>query len=45
MLQPLDLGTIQNFMVHYHQRYVLPKVDERKTASDVVKSAKYIDGN
>ena len=40
-LQPLDLGVIQNFKVHYRQyflRYVLSKIDECDSASDVVKS-------
>ena len=40
-LQPLDLGIIQNFKVHYRHfflRYVLSKIDECETASEVVKS-------
>ena len=40
-LQPLDLGVIQNFKVHYRRyflRYVLSKIDECDSASDVVKS-------
>ena len=40
-LQPLDLGVIQNFKLHYRKlflRYVLSKIDECDTASDVVKS-------
>ena len=40
-LQPLDLGVIQNFKVHYRHfflRYVLSKIDECDKASDVVKS-------
>ena len=40
-LQPLDLGVIQNFKVHYRQyilRDVLSKIDECDSASDVVKS-------
>ena len=38
ILQPLDLGIINNFKIHYRQlflRYVISKIDE---ASDVVKS-------
>ena len=40
-LQPLDLGIIQNFEVHYRTlflRYILSKIDECETASDVVQS-------
>ena len=40
-LQPLDLGIIQSFKVHYRHlflRYVLSKIDECEKASDVVKS-------
>ena len=40
-LQPLDLGIIHNFKVHYRHlllRYVLVKIDECDTASEVVKS-------
>ena len=38
-LQPLDLGIIQNFKVHYRRhflRYTLSKIDECESASDVV---------
>ena len=41
ILQPLDLGVINNFKVHYRQlflRYVISKIDEVDKASDVVKS-------
>lgn len=41
ILQPLDLGIIQNFKVHYRHyllKYVLSKIDECDTATDVVKS-------
>ena len=37
-LQPLDLGIIQNFKVHYRRfllRYVLSKIDECESASEV----------
>ena len=37
-LQPLDLGIIQNFKVHYRHfflKYVLSKIDECETASEV----------
>ena len=37
-LQPLDLGIIQNFKVHYRNlflRYILAKIDECDSASDV----------
>ena len=40
-LQPLDLGIIQNFKVHYCHfllRFVLAKIEECTTASDVVES-------
>ena len=40
-LQPLDLGIIQNFKLHYRRyflRYVISKIDECDKASDVVKS-------
>ena len=40
-LQPLDLGIIQNFKVHYRSlflRYVLAKIDECDSASEVNKS-------
>ena len=40
-LQPLDLGIIQNFKVHYRSyflRHVLAKIDECSCASEVVKS-------
>ena len=41
ILQPLDLGIIKNFKLHYRQyflRYVISKIDECDKASDVVKS-------
>ena len=40
-LQPLDLGLILNFKVHYRYlflRYILAKIDECVSASDVSKS-------
>ena len=40
-LQPLDLGIIQNFKVHYRKlflRFVISKIDECETASEVIKS-------
>ena len=40
-LQPLDLGIIQNFKLHYRKllmRFVLAKVEECTSASDVTKS-------
>ena len=41
MLQPLDLGIIQNFKVHYRHfllKYVLSKIDECDTVTDVIRS-------
>ena len=41
MLQPLDLGIIQNFKVHYRTlflRFVLSKIDACETASEITKS-------
>ena len=41
MLQPLDLGIIKNFKVHYRHfllKHVLSKIDECDRATDVVKS-------
>lgn len=41
MLQPLDLGIIQNFKVHYRTlflRFVLSKIDVCETASEITKS-------
>ena len=41
ILQPLDLGIIKNFKLHYRRnflRYVISKIDECDKASDVVKS-------
>ena len=40
-LQPLDLGIIQNFKIHYKRRllqYVLARIEESESASEVVKS-------
>lgn len=40
-LQPLDLGIIQNFKMHYRTlllRFVLSKIDECETASEITKS-------
>ena len=40
-LQPLDLGIIKNFKLHYRRfflRYVISKMDECDTASDIFKS-------
>lgn len=40
-LQPLDLGIIQNFKLYYRKllmRFILAKIEECTTASDVVKS-------
>ena len=45
MLQPLDLGIVQQFKVHYHHfllKYVLSKIDECDTATDVVMSVNII---
>ena len=44
-LQPLDLGLIQNFKVHYRNyflRHVLAKIDECTCASEVCKSILYL---
>ena len=41
VLQPLDLGIIKNFKIHYWRyflRYIISKIDECDKASDVVKS-------
>ena len=41
MLQPLDLGIIQNFKVHYRKLFlgfILTKIDECSNASEIVKS-------
>ena len=41
VLQPLDLGVIQNFKTHYRKRflrYVLAKIDECTNAAEVAKS-------
>jgi len=41
ILQPLDLGIIKNFKLHYRRhflRYVISKIDECDKASDVVNS-------
>ena len=40
-VQPLDLGIIRNFKMHYRKpflRFVISKVDECNTASEVTKS-------
>ena len=40
-LQPLDLGIIQNFKTYYRKlllKYVLSKIDECDTSSEVAKS-------
>ena len=40
-LQPLDLGIIQNFKVHYRTlllKYVIAKIDECECATEVIKS-------
>lgn len=37
-LQPLDLGIIKNFKVHYPLQYILSKIDQCKTASEVTSS-------
>ena len=42
-LQPLDLGIIKNFKAYYRQlllSYVISKIDDCSTASDVVQSVK-----
>lgn len=40
-LQPLDLGIIENFKIHYRKsflQYISSKIDEAEKAFDVVKS-------
>ena len=40
-LQPLDLGIIQNFKVHYRKlllRYIVVKIDQHSLASEVAKN-------
>lgn len=40
-LQPLDLGIIKNFKIHYRKlfmRYVVTKIDTCSTAAEIVKS-------
>ena len=37
-LQPLDLGIMKNFKLHYRRYFLRYKMDECNTASDVVKS-------
>lgn len=45
-IQPLDLGTIKNFKVHYHERllyHVLTKIDTCSTAHDIIKLVTILD--
>ena len=46
VLQPLDLGIIKNFKVHYPKRllyHILTKMDTCSTAHDIIKSVTILD--